>query len=109
MRFKALAALILFVISPYIFCQENSLSIVNIPSELLENSNSVVRNEQILLEISAVDKMTVITSRTVTVLNEHGENHVIAGEAYDENSKVKKQSAIVYNAAGKEIKKILLQ
>ncbi len=106
MRFKALAALILFVISPYIFCQENSLSIVNIPSELLENSNSVVRNEQILLEINAVDKMTVYTSRTVTVLNEFGRNHVAPGESYNDNLKIKNQSAVVYNAAGIEVKKI---
>ncbi len=105
MRFKALVALILFVISPYIFCQENSLSIANIPSELLENSNSVVRNEHVLVEIDAVNKMTVQTSRTVTVLNKFGENHVAAGESYDENFRIKNQSAIVYNAAGVEIKK----
>jgi hypothetical protein len=106
MRFKALVALILFVNIPYIFCQENSLSIVNIPADLLENSNSVVRNEQILIEINDVDKMTVYTSRTVTVLNKFGENHVTSGESYDDNSKIKNQLAVVYNAAGVEIKKI---
>lgn len=105
MRFKALVALILFVISPYIFCQENSLSITNIPAELLKNSNSVVRNEQILIEINSVNKMTVHTSRTVTVLNKLGEYHVAAGESYDENIRIKKQSAVVYNAGGLEIRK----
>tara|TARA_R100000935_G_scaffold19234_1_gene36908 strand:+ start:2013 stop:3914 length:1902 start_codon:yes stop_codon:yes gene_type:complete len=105
MRFKALVALILFVNIPYIFCQENPLSIVNIPADLLKNSNSVVRNEQILIEINAVDKMTVFTTRTVTVLNKLGDNHVFSGESYDENSSIKKQSAIIFNAAGLEIKK----
>jgi len=105
MRFKALVALILFVNSPYIFCQENSLSIANIPSELLKNSNSVVRNESILIEIDDVDKMTIQTTRIVTVLNNLGENQVSSLEFYDNNLKIKKQSAIVYNALGKEIKK----
>lgn len=105
MRFKALVAIILFVISPYTFCQENSLSITNIPSELLENSNSVLRNESISIEIDDVDKITIETLRVVTVLNKLGENHVSSGEFYDDNLNIKEQSAIVYNAFGKEIKK----
>lgn len=105
MRFKALVAIILFVISPYTFCQENSLSITNIPSELLENSNSVLRNESISIEIDDVDKITIQTERIVTVLNKLGEGHVSSGEFYDDNLNIKEQSAIVYNAFGKEIKK----
>lgn len=105
MRFKALVAIILFVISPYTFCQENSLSITNVPPKLLENSNSVLRNESITIEIHSVDKMTIQTKRIVTVLNKFGEEHVSSGEFYDDNLKIKEQSAIVYNAFGKEIKK----
>lgn len=105
MRFKALVAIILFVISPYTFCQENSLSITNVPPKLLENSNSVLRNESITIEIHSVDKMTIQTKRIVTVLNKFGEDHVSSGEFYDDNLKIKEQSAIVYNAFGKEIKK----
>lgn len=105
MRFKALVAIILFVISPYTFCQENSLSITNVPPKLLENSNSVLRNESITIDIHSVDKMTIQTKRIVTVLNEFGEEHVSSGEFYDSNLKIKEQSAIVYNAFGKEIKK----
>ena len=105
MRFKAFAAIILFVISPYIFCQENSLSIINIPPELLENSNSILRNEAISIVIDDIDKMTIQTTRIVTVLNKSGEDHVSSLQFYNENSKIKEQSAVVYNAFGKEIKK----
>jgi len=105
MRFKALVAVILFVISPYIFCQENSLSIINIPPELLENSNSVLRDESISIEIDDIDKMTIQTTRIVTVLNKLGEAHVSSLEFYDDNLKIKEQSAVVYNAFGKEVKK----
>lgn len=106
MRFKPLFALFLFVISPYIFCQENSLSIDEIPIELIENSNSVVRNEQITVEIEAVDKMTVYTKRTVSVLNKLGEGHDSSIQWYDDNSKIKQQFAVIFNASGEEIKKI---
>ncbi len=106
MRFKPLVALILFVISPYIFCQENSFSIDKIPIELIENSNSVVRNEQITVEIEAVDKMTVYTKRTVSILNKLGESHDSSIQWYDDNSKIKEQFAIIFNASGEEIKKI---
>ena len=106
MRFKALLGLILLVNIPYTFCQENSLSIDKIPVELIENSNSVVRNEQITVEIDAVDKMTVHTKRTVTVLNKLGDGHDSSVQWYDDNSKIKEQFAIVFDASGKEIKKI---
>tara|TARA_R100000935_G_scaffold37985_1_gene59136 strand:+ start:1683 stop:3587 length:1905 start_codon:yes stop_codon:yes gene_type:complete len=106
MRLKPIVALILFVISPYIFCQENSLTIDKIPIDLIENSNSVVRNEQITVEIEAVDKMTVYTKRTVTILNKLGEGHDSSIQWYDDNSKIKEQFAIIFNASGEEIKKI---
>ncbi|RKS56139.1 transglutaminase-like putative cysteine protease [Gillisia mitskevichiae] len=105
MRFKALVAIILFVNSPYIFCQDDSLSITNIPLELLENSNSVIRNESISIEIDDVDKMTIQTKRIVTVLNNSGDDQVSSLEFYNNNLTIKKQSAVVYNALGKEVKK----
>ena len=71
----------------------------------MENSNSVLRNESITIEIHSVDKMSVQTKREVTVLNKFGEEHVSSGEFYDDNLDVKQQSAIIYNAFGKEIKK----
>lgn len=77
-----------------------------IPTVLSESANAILRNEEIVVEIEAIDKMTVLTKRVVTVLNKAGERHIAAGQFYDKAIKIKKQSAVIYDATGKEIKKI---
>ncbi|MCM4159889.1 DUF3857 domain-containing protein [Antarcticibacterium flavum] len=86
--------------------QEIQLSAAAIPSELLENANAVLRQEEVRVEISAVDKLVQKTTRIVTVLNKQGEGSVAAGQFYNGNIKIKKQQALIYNAAGEQIKKI---
>ncbi|GHA26714.1 hypothetical protein GCM10007103_05120 [Salinimicrobium marinum] len=76
-----------------------------IKPELTADANAVVRNEEIEIEIEAVDKLTIRTRRVITVLNEHGENHIEAYDFYDDNSKIKNQEAIIYDKLGNEIKK----
>lgn len=97
--------LLLSGISSSIFCQEQNLSIKSIPAKLLLNANSILRDEQITVNIEAVDKMTITTKRVTTVLNKYGDHHIAAGEWYDSDRKIRKIQAVVYNAAGKEIKK----
>ena len=85
--------------------QEISYPVSSIDYSLLENANAVVRNEDIEIEVLAIDKMVIKKSRTITVLNELGEKLIWAGEIYDEDSKVKKQHAIIFDSFGKEIKR----
>ncbi|OEY71838.1 DUF3857 domain-containing protein [Salegentibacter salarius] len=103
---KILLALFLFFqigTSP-IFSQDYAA--FSIDPNLLSNANAVLRNQSVEISILALDKMRVKTKRVVTVLNEHGEQHVQAYDFYDENSKIKSQEAIVYNSMGEEIEKI---
>lgn len=86
--------------------QDLQLSSTTIAPELLENANAVIRKEEVKIEISAVDKLIQKTSRIVTVLNKRGANSVAAGEFYNGNIKIKKQQAVIYNAAGEQIKKV---
>lgn len=97
--------LIFFGISIQIFGQDRDVSVTGISPELFLNANSVLRDEQITIEVEAVDKMTIYTSRTITVLNRFGEENINAYQWYDDERKVKNQQAIIYNSAGKEIKK----
>lgn len=86
--------------------QEINLSSATISPALLENANAVVRKEEVKIEISAVDKLIQKTIRIVTVLNKQGANSVAAGQFYNDNIKIKKQQAVIYNAAGEQIKKV---
>lgn len=94
----------LFLIPEY-FSQEPSLSIDAIPPELLVNSNSVVRNEEILIEIASVNKFTISTKKVVTVLNSLGDDHSFTREYYDDQVDIKDQRAIIYDVSGNIIRK----
>ena len=87
------------------FAQESYQSII-LKKELTEHANAVLRDENILVEVEDVDKMTVTTRRVVTVLNKYGNGFVRAYDFYDDgDAKIKSQSAYVYNKMGSEIKK----
>ncbi|HSI70546.1 MAG TPA: DUF3857 domain-containing protein, partial [Gillisia sp.] len=105
MKPKFFLFLLLSGITSSVFCQEQDLSIKSIPAQLLLNANSILRDEQITVNIEAVDRMTITTKRTITVLNKYGDHHIAAYEMYDNDAKIRKLQAVVYNSAGKEIKK----
>lgn len=85
--------------------QEIDLSVQSIPVPLLLNANSVIRDEQVTIHIEDVDKLSVITKKTITVFNKYGDQHIGAYEMYDNDTKIRKIQAVIYNSAGKEIKK----
>lgn len=96
--------LILFGFHTISYSQHQELSVSGISPELTAGANAVIRNEEIKVVIDAVDKMTIYTTRTVTILNEYGDRHTAAGQYYDNNLKIKNQKVSVYDAEGKEIK-----
>ncbi|MFY7739155.1 MAG: DUF3857 domain-containing protein [Flavobacterium sp.] len=77
-----------------------------IPDNLKENANSVLRYQLIDINIASQKSMTVKKKKVVTVLNKRGQNNVDAIEFYDKSNKVIAIEATIYNAFGKEIKKI---
>jgi transglutaminase-like putative cysteine protease len=105
MKFKILLFLFFSGICTSLLAQEQDLSIKSIPAQLLLNANSILREEQITVNIEDVDRMTITTKRTTTVLNKYGDHHISTYEMYDNDTKIRKLQAVVYNAAGKEIKK----
>ena len=78
----------------------------NIPDSLKQNANAIIRYNQIDILISSQDNMKINTKRIVTVFNENGMNAIDAREGYDKRTKVLAIEAVIYDAEGKEIKKI---
>jgi hypothetical protein len=105
MRFFLLLVGCFLLFIPKHFSQEHSLTIANIPPELLINSNSIVRNEEIIIEIKSVDKFTISTKKVVTVFNSLGDDHSFAREYYDDQRNIKDQRALIYDASGNVIRK----
>ncbi len=88
-----------------IFSQKNNYSALLIPSKLKENANAVVRDNSIEITIEDVDKMIVYKRKIVTVLNKLGDRYAAMYEGYDNDTKITKLSAVIYDAFGKQIKK----
>ena len=87
------------------YSQDFNYAISDIPEELQENANSVVRLDQYFIEISDIARIATKHKRVVTVLNQIGNNAVGSSIYYDNSSRVKSIKATVYDALGNEIKK----
>src|SRR5690606_6799399 len=102
--FPGLLITILFL-APFLpFSQE--LAVSHIPASLTERADAVKRMEDIRFEmISPVN--TVLKRRyAVTVLNESGSKHAHIALPYSKLSSIKSISGILFDASGKELRKI---
>lgn len=104
-----LSGIIIFL---FFFSFSQSSDVYNsatVPLKLKVKANATVRYDSKHVEINDFDDMYVTTKRIVTVFNEYGDRHLNAVEFYDSNTKIKKMEAYIYDASGKEIKKIKLK
>ncbi|MFL9837273.1 DUF3857 domain-containing protein [Flavobacterium sp. ST-75] len=85
--------------------QEN-LSAFSIPAELKEHANAVVRLNTTNVEVSSRKSMKVSEKKVITFLNETGFESAGFYEYFSDSEKVKSLQAVIYNAAGSEVKKI---
>ncbi len=85
---------------------QSNLSYLTLSPELKENANAVVREESLEIIVEDIDQLTTKSKTVVTILNKVGHRQYSNMLAfYDEDSKIKKISAKIYNSFGKEIKK----
>ena len=83
--------------------QDLAKSILTIDSTLTKNANSIIRQELITVDVTKRDQMTTLISRTITVLNDNGDDKVDSYQHYDDQTIVKNIELYVYDAFGKEI------
>ena len=98
--------LVLMLLSTFSYSQKLEYLSLSIPEELKKNADAVVRLDQMVVNILAQDNMLLQYKRVVTVLNKHGNKHLHAYAGYSNSRKVKVVKAVIYNAFGKEIKKV---
>lgn len=94
-----------FLLSVICLAQQKEYLAFLIPNDLKEDANAVVRNSATEITIEDVDQMIVSKTLVVTVLNKLGNVDARIGQYYDNDTKITKLSASIYNAFGKEIKK----
>jgi len=103
--FPVLTVVFLFSTS-LLFSQKADYSTLIISDSLKQNANAIVRLNQTDIIIASQRTMNIKTKRVVTVINGDGLEAIEAHENYDKSSSIKNILATVYDAFGKEIKKI---
>lgn len=103
---KTILSSIFLLLTTAIFSQELGYSSVLLPKELMENSNSVIRDQSVVIDIVSRKQMIIKKVKVITVLNKKGLTNIDAIEFYNNSTKVRTIEAIIYNAFGKELKKI---
>lgn len=106
MRLKmfAIAVFVCFIYTAK--AQDDLTSYLTLPQELIKNANAVVRLDETIVVVKAINDMEISEKRIVTVLNEKGLSKIGAQVWYDNNIRVKNAEVKIYNKFGKQIKKI---
>jgi hypothetical protein len=80
--------------------------VADIPRILKENARSVVRNEEIVLNVKSISKATVNVTYAITILNKNGLVDADFTEVYDKFSKISEIRGRIFDENGEQIKKI---
>ncbi|WP_130736640.1 DUF3857 domain-containing protein [Flavobacterium sp. J27] len=97
--------LFLLFISAHLYAQ-NDFSALLIPKELKEKANSAVQYQKVDVIIKSQNLYKINIKRITTVFNEYGLKNIDAREYYSKSEKINKIEATIYDAFGKELKKI---
>ncbi|WP_299149792.1 DUF3857 domain-containing protein [uncultured Dokdonia sp.] len=89
----------------FAYSQDNLYTSKNIPEDLLKSANSVLRFEKHTIDIPNSSTIKTAHKRVVTVLNKRGNRDVEAYMYYDDVTRIKNASVVIYDDSGKEVKK----
>jgi transglutaminase-like putative cysteine protease len=89
-----------------LFAQKEDFQAINLPVELKDGADAIVRYDAVTVSVNSRRDLRVSKRAVVTVLNQAGNKHVIDHIYYSNSVKVDKAEAIIYNASGREIRKL---
>lgn len=90
----------------YTYAQDIDLDVRNIPDSLMKKADAVVRYS--IEDVQIVSPGTVKYSHkyAITILNESGRNYATLYEYYSKMKEIKSIQGALYNAQGKQVKKL---
>ncbi|OUS00458.1 hypothetical protein A9Q86_10830 [Flavobacteriales bacterium 33_180_T64] len=107
MTFRLLTTAVFMLFTTLAIAQKDDVfDSSTIPLDLKIKANAVVRYDNVNIEVKAYDKFVYTNKRIVTVFNAQGNSKLDAVAHYDDNINIGKLEVRIYNANGKEIKKI---
>jgi hypothetical protein len=100
-----LIALFVFSVS-LCFAGDGDYAVSKISPELLKNADAVLRMEDMRFEISSTKDAVERNHYVITILNENGEKWADFAEYYDKLREVSSIEGYLYDATGKQLKKM---
>jgi transglutaminase-like putative cysteine protease len=90
------------------FCEGASLKykVADIPKNLLSNAKGVIRTNEVIFEISEVNKAIEKVTFAITILNNNGIDNSLFIKFYDKFLSIRKVKAVLYDQYGKVIKNL---
>ena len=85
---------------------EGDYAVSKIPAALLKDANAVKRSERIIFEVKNIGEAILYKKYAITILNANGDNHAAFMEYYDKLHEIKNIEGILYDANGRELKKL---
>jgi hypothetical protein len=107
MRAKSIILGFIFILMlPSTYGAKIKYSCENLPKELTENANAIIREWDEQFIVSDKGHATYYQHFVITILNKNADNWAYFSEHYSKLSKITSYKGFVYDASGKEIKKI---
>jgi transglutaminase-like putative cysteine protease len=85
---------------------EPKYQVSQISEEMKKGMYAVIRHKEVRLDIQSKSSSSYYLKQAITILNSKAKNYAIVSVGYDKLRSIKLMKAVVYDAAGKEIKKL---
>ncbi len=85
---------------------EPKYPVSQIPEEMKKGMYAVIRQKEVRVDIQSKSSSSYYAKQVITILNSKAKAYAIVGVGYDKLRSIKFMKAVVYDALGKEIKKL---
>jgi hypothetical protein len=103
---KNFFAIGLLLLGINVFAKDGDYAVSKISPDLLKNANAVLRYENIRFEILNTREAVETNHYVITILNENGDDWAEFSEYYDKLREINSVEGFLYDANGKQLKKI---
>ncbi len=95
-----------FLLFPFFSFSQSDYNVDNIPKELKENAGSVVRLDEMILEVKSPSKAVLNAKFAITILHESHRSNAIFRQTYDDFTKLSSIKITIYDGKGKRVHNI---
>ena len=106
MRGKIIFILFMISYSPPVMAGDGDYAVSKIPDALLKNAHVIKRMEKISFEVINTGEAILYKKYALTIMDENGDDQAVFLEYYDKLHEIRNIEGTLYDASGKELKKL---